>query len=120
MRALILGFLASALVCGAAFATALDNVSPTAPSPFPVQRGTALMNGTWLSKLAALRRWPPSKRAAARGDNHEVFCNRTDVGAPCVSVRDDVGRWQCNRWRGECGRRARSRRLAPGDRRGYA
>jgi hypothetical protein len=41
MRALILGFLASAFACGVAFATALDNAPPTTPSPFPVQRGTA-------------------------------------------------------------------------------
>jgi hypothetical protein len=38
---LILGVAASALACGVAFATALDNVPPPAPSPFPVQRGAA-------------------------------------------------------------------------------
>jgi len=31
----------AALTCGVAFATALDNVPPPTPSPFPVQRGTA-------------------------------------------------------------------------------
>ena len=41
MRALILGVVAAVLSCGIAFATALDNVPPTTPSPFPVQRGTA-------------------------------------------------------------------------------
>ncbi|MFZ2029104.1 MAG: hypothetical protein WAU68_02260 [Vitreimonas sp.] len=41
MRALILGVMTSALTCGVAFATALDNVPAPAPSPFPVQRGTA-------------------------------------------------------------------------------
>jgi len=41
MRALILGVVTSAFTCGVAFATALDNVPPPTPSPFPVQRGTA-------------------------------------------------------------------------------
>jgi len=41
MRVFLLGLLASALTCGVAFATALDNVPPPTPSPFPVQRGTA-------------------------------------------------------------------------------
>ena len=41
MRAFLLGLLASALGCGLAFATAIDNPPPSTHSPFPVQRGSA-------------------------------------------------------------------------------
>lgn len=41
MRGFLIGVLASALSCSAAFATAIDNTPPPARSPFPVARGTA-------------------------------------------------------------------------------
>lgn len=61
MRVLLVGFLVSALTCGAAFATALDNVPPPTPSPFPVQRGTAPPPPT---QSAARQTAPPEGQAA--------------------------------------------------------